>query len=224
MNELQDTRIALITAARALFAEHGYDGTSIKTITTRARANLGAVTYHFGTKEKLYHAVLCSVGEPFLARLKAAAGGSGRPLDRIEALVRAFFNHLSDNREMPSLMLHELSLSRPIPPPLQEIMGQVFKTVAGIIQIGQRDGSIIHGNPSLLVLSVLALPAYVMWMRIPLHDVAGVDTHDRSGGGRGRILKHIVISIRRSLESGAPARAKTSSGSGLSKRKAGKAK
>ena len=225
MNESQDTRLALIAAARALFAEHGYDGTSIKAITTRARANLGAVTYHFGTKEDLYHAVLRSVGEPFLARLKAAACESGGPLDRIEALVRAFFNHLSDNGEMPSLMLHELSLNRPIPSPLQEIMGQVFKTVAGVIQSGQRDGSIIDGNPKLLVVSVLALPAYVMWMRIPLHDVAGLDTHDRpAGGGRGRILEHIVTSIRRSLDSGASARAGTGSRSRISKRKAGKAK
>jgi AcrR family transcriptional regulator len=200
MNESQHTRLALVDAARTLFARHGYDGTSIKAITTHARANLGAVTYHFSTKERLYHAVLRSLGESFLARLKAAAGEPHLPLDRIEAFVRAFFGHLSDNCDMPSLMLHEISLRRPVPPPLQEIMGQVFKTVTLLVRAGQRNGSIVSGDPKLLAVSVLALPAYVMWMRIPLRKVAGLDARDHAI--RDRILDHIVLSIRRSLESG----------------------
>jgi len=197
MNESPSTRLTLIAAARMLFARHGYDGTSIKAITTHAHANLGAVTYHFGTKEQLYHDVLRSMGEPFLLRLKAAADGPQPPLDRIEAFVRAFFGYLSENSDMPSLMLHEISLSRPVPKPLQEIMGQVFATVTGLIQGGQQDGSIVSGDPKLLAISVLALPAYVMWMRIPLQKVAGLDASDRDA--RSRILEHIVHSVRRSL-------------------------
>ncbi|MBI5867222.1 MAG: TetR/AcrR family transcriptional regulator [candidate division Zixibacteria bacterium] len=198
MNESQSTLNALIVAARALFARNGYEGTSIKAITTRAKANLGAVTYHFGTKEQLYHAVLRSVGEPFMELLLAAAAQPGSPLDRIEAFVRAFFNHLCDHGEMPSLMMHELSLRRPVPSPLRGIMGTVFQTMAGLIREGQKDGTIIGGEPRLLVVSVLALPAYVMWMRVPLGEVIGLDTHDHRM--REQILDHIVISIRRSIE------------------------
>ncbi len=198
MNESQTTRDTLIVAARALFARNGYEGTSIKAITTRARANLGAVTYHFGAKEELYYAVLRSVGEPFKVRLLAAAAQPGPPLDRIEGFVRAFFDHLCDHSEMPSLMMHELSLRRPVPSPLRGIMGTIFRTVAGLIREGQKDGTIIGGEPRLLVVSVLALPAYVMWMRVPLGEVVGLDTHDHRV--REQILDHIVISIRRSIE------------------------
>ena len=48
----------LLAAAAELFAEHGYDGTTIRDVVARARTNLNAVNYHFGSKEQLYGAVM----------------------------------------------------------------------------------------------------------------------------------------------------------------------
>ena len=48
-----DTRTRLLDAAEHLFAVHGVDGASLRTITQRAGANLAAVNYHFGNKEGL---------------------------------------------------------------------------------------------------------------------------------------------------------------------------
>lgn len=44
----------ILDAAEILFAEHGFEGTSLRQITAAARANLAAVNYHFGDKEALY--------------------------------------------------------------------------------------------------------------------------------------------------------------------------
>ncbi|MGE4298048.1 MAG: TetR/AcrR family transcriptional regulator [Desulfovibrionaceae bacterium] len=48
------TRQALIDAAAALFAEHGYDAVSTRMIATAAGVNLGGIHYHFGGKQQLY--------------------------------------------------------------------------------------------------------------------------------------------------------------------------
>jgi len=48
------TRDALIQAAGELFADHGLDGASTRAIAKKAKANLAAVNYHFGSKENLY--------------------------------------------------------------------------------------------------------------------------------------------------------------------------
>ncbi|MGA8612294.1 MAG: CerR family C-terminal domain-containing protein [Xanthobacteraceae bacterium] len=45
-------------AAERLFAERGYDGTSIRAIVARARVNQAAINYHFGGKDGLYREVL----------------------------------------------------------------------------------------------------------------------------------------------------------------------
>jgi AcrR family transcriptional regulator len=48
------TRGRLLDAAESLFGQHGFEAASVRAITRRARANLGAITYHFGSKEELY--------------------------------------------------------------------------------------------------------------------------------------------------------------------------
>jgi AcrR family transcriptional regulator len=52
------TRARVITAAAALFAERGFHGTTVRDIAQRARVNLAAGHYHFGSKETLYLEVL----------------------------------------------------------------------------------------------------------------------------------------------------------------------
>ncbi|MDS4031939.1 MAG: TetR/AcrR family transcriptional regulator [Candidatus Contendobacter sp.] len=86
-----DTRQRLLDTAEALFAEHGFAETSLRAITTQARANLAAVHYHFGSKDELLRAVFARrlkvLNEERLARL--AALETGGPVT-VEAVLTAF--------------------------------------------------------------------------------------------------------------------------------------
>ncbi len=59
-----DTRQRILDAAEHLFAQDGYRGTSLRAITGRARVNLAAVNYHFGSKKALLEAVIKRRIEP----------------------------------------------------------------------------------------------------------------------------------------------------------------
>jgi TetR/AcrR family transcriptional regulator, regulator of cefoperazone and chloramphenicol sensitivity len=52
--ERDDARSRLIEAAMELFAEKGYEGTSVRDLATAAGVNVAAVSYHFGSKDALY--------------------------------------------------------------------------------------------------------------------------------------------------------------------------
>jgi AcrR family transcriptional regulator len=52
------TRERILKAAERLFAERGYDGTSIRAIVAKARVNQAAINYHFEGKDGLYREVL----------------------------------------------------------------------------------------------------------------------------------------------------------------------
>src|SRR5262249_52001212 len=52
------TRERIIRAAERLFAETGYDGTSIRAIVAKAKVNQAAINYHFDGKDGLYREVL----------------------------------------------------------------------------------------------------------------------------------------------------------------------
>lgn len=89
-----DTVDRILDAAEALFAERGFAETSLRTITGRARVNLAAVNYHFGSKKALIQAVferfltpLCAALDTALDRRLRDTGQDHLTLDDLLALV-----------------------------------------------------------------------------------------------------------------------------------------
>jgi len=184
----------LLAVAAGLFARDGFDAVSVRDITSRARANLGAVTYHFGSKEALWHAVIERVGTPFADRFAAIAAEPGPPLDRIGRIVA----YVLTEPDLPApMMLRELATDRPLPPPLLRIMQRNIGVMVGLIRAGQKDGSIVKGEADLLAMSVMAQPFLIrVASRIP-RELAGVDRADPRV--QSRLVKHVVAVIQRSL-------------------------
>jgi len=50
---LNDKQIHILQMAEKLFAENGFDGTSIRDIAKEANVNIAMISYYFGSKEKL---------------------------------------------------------------------------------------------------------------------------------------------------------------------------
>jgi AcrR family transcriptional regulator len=124
------TPAALLLAARRLFADHGYDGASVRAITHAADANLGAITYHFGTKRKLYEAVLKGATVPLAEAVVGAAEKAGTPAERVAAVVRAYFEVLTDDPDIARLMMHDLVIGKAAPAPAVISVGPLRSIVA----------------------------------------------------------------------------------------------
>lgn len=160
-----DTRASLLQRGRAVFAERGFDGASVRAITDAAGANLGAITYHFGSKEALYVEVLRTAIAPMRDRVYEATAAHRTPIDRVAGIMRAFFEHMRDNPDVPRLMLQRIAAGQPPPGPVADIVRDVLRTLAGEIAAGQRAGQIREGHPVRLALSVVAQPIYMSLIR-----------------------------------------------------------
>lgn len=207
MNEKgPDTATALLDAATELFAEHGYAGTSIRMITGAAGANLAAVTYHFGTKRALYGAVLERVFGPLAADAAAALSSGGTPLDRVEAFLRTLFRFLRGNSHMPHLMLHEVAAGRFPPEEGFGVIRNAMVGLAGVIEAGQADGSIVAGEPFLLAASVVAQPVFFTVIRRVTSQMEGEEAERfppvRRVADTGLVEDHAVAFARRALVKG----------------------
>ncbi len=80
------TRERIMKAAERLFAERGYDGTSIRAIVARAHVNQAAINYHFEGKDGLYREVLRAAFRGLTEDQLAHAGEAGA-MSREEALA-----------------------------------------------------------------------------------------------------------------------------------------
>ncbi len=66
------TKEKILDVAEGLFAEYGFNDTSLRTITGKANVNLASVNYHFGDKKTLVRAVLDRYLEALMPSIKAS--------------------------------------------------------------------------------------------------------------------------------------------------------
>ena len=85
-----DTKTRILDAAEKLFVEHGFEATSLRSLTSAAGVNLAAVNYHFGSKEELFQAVLTRRLDPMnqerielLGRIEREAAGRALSCEKI---------------------------------------------------------------------------------------------------------------------------------------------
>jgi AcrR family transcriptional regulator len=197
--EPDSTREALLESGRILFAERGFEGASVRAITAAAGANLGAITYHFGSKEAFYDEVIDTSLAPFVEVVVAAIRGAPRPLDRAEAVVRSYFGYLGRHPEIPRLLMQSL-LSTGLPPKAAlRHMRRLLKELVGVVEDGQGEGEIRPGDARVLALGMISQAVYVTMMRVPLLTVANVDLED--GETREWLLEELVRFVRGGLAS-----------------------
>lgn len=194
----QDSAQHIESVARRLFADRGFAGTSIRDITSAADVNVGAVTYHFATKQDLYFGILRHCVGPVSEKVQAIAADPRSPMERIEALVRFFFDHVRRHPEMVPLMVRELASEHALAEPIRGMMQQAIPALARIIATGQREGTIRPGDPMLLALSSLAQPVYLNLARKGIAAAAGLDPNDPAIFDR--VVDHCVITVRAALE------------------------
>jgi AcrR family transcriptional regulator len=191
------TRADLLAAGRALFGRRGFDGASIRAITQEAGANLGAVTYHFGSKSGLYAAVLEEGLRPMAARVQDTARSDGPALDRILRVVEAYFDHFETHPDLPHLLLQEVAAGKHPPPVVLDIIRGVREAIAGLQVEGQADGSVRAGHPVLTALSVVSQPIFLTLVAPMLRAVGPLDLS--APATRRMALEHTLAFVRAGL-------------------------
>ena len=90
------TRGQLIEVATGLFADHGYEGTSIEAVLTAAGVSRGALYHHFAGKEALFTAVLEALSERITAQLTEVISGCTDPVDAVRTAALGWIDLAGD--------------------------------------------------------------------------------------------------------------------------------
>ena len=131
-----DTRQRVLEAAGELFAEYGFRGTTVREISKRAGTNVATVNYYFGSKEKLYTAVLQYSLSAALRKYPPDLGliGKEAPEERLYAFILSFLLRLLDESRSA---WHGKLMSREMAEPtaaLDTLVAQVIRPLSDRLQ------------------------------------------------------------------------------------------
>lgn len=100
MSDLE-TKEKIMNAARLLFADRGYEGTSVREIAKVAEVNIASLNYYFATKENLFHEIIKTGYNECAVQIKDMLE---KNMGNLENTLTEFFHYYIENS--PDLLTH----------------------------------------------------------------------------------------------------------------------
>lgn len=104
-------RAQLVEVGRGVFAQRGYEATTVEEIAERAKISKPIVYEHFGGKEGLYAVIVDREVEHIVGRIvEAITTGSAR--ERVEQAVLAFLTYVEERKDGFAMLLRDAPSSK----------------------------------------------------------------------------------------------------------------
>ena len=145
-NELtvySDKQIQIMEAAEELFAEKGFDGTSVRDVAKEAGVNLAMISYYFGSKEKLMESLFKYRGEFIKMQLESMIENKElSSLEKVYALINNYIERIMKQQCFHKIMAREqmVDLKGTTTQLIHELKRTNQELVKKLIQEGQKKG------------------------------------------------------------------------------------
>ncbi len=154
-----DTRTRIVAAAVALFAEQGYDATSVNQVVARAGVAKGALYHHFGSKDELLYEVYRELVERQLAGLAEILACGLPPADTLRAVVRDMVETTAARAAEAKVFFREgYRLSDANQQRVRAARRQIHDAVTELVRSAQRDGAFAAvASPEMVTFTVFGV-------------------------------------------------------------------
>lgn len=151
------SKAAILEAATGLFARNGYDRTSLADVGEAAGVSRGLPAYFFGSKERLYAAVVERMREQVqeLVQQSFAAATSHSLESMLERAIGAYIDYLADNPQVVRLLQWEFLHSPDTP--RQEAPVTLFYETVGVLHQALTATGVSTVDPFHLLLSIVGM-------------------------------------------------------------------
>lgn len=140
--DLNEKQIQILEVAETLFAEKGFDGTSIRDISKVAKINIAMVSYYFGSKEKLLESLILFKTSGLKEQLVDLIEENLEPVEKVNKLITLYINRINCNRGIYRILHFELASKKRVLElqSFTDIKKANLKSMEIIIKEGQAKG------------------------------------------------------------------------------------
>ncbi|MBI1196953.1 MAG: TetR family transcriptional regulator [Phenylobacterium sp.] len=177
----EDTRQAILDAATIEFADNGYDGAATRAVAARAGVNQPLVTYHFGSKEGLWRAVIQALIADYRAQYEAhlTEVTDLEPVARLRVIQEEFIRFSANGTVFHQIMAHVARKpSEQLTWMVEEYLRDVYETRAELIRAAQAAGKYVAGDPFHLQYLFLGAVTRIYLLAAEVEQVAGFSPSD----------------------------------------------
>ena len=137
-----DKQIQILQVAETLFAENGFDRTSIRTIAKQAQINIAMISYYFGSKEKLLESLVSFRTKDLKFQLESLSAENLEPIDKINRLIELYINRINCNKGIYRILHFEFASGKNDikMTVLDKLRNGNLKSLTTIIKEGQSKG------------------------------------------------------------------------------------
>ena len=107
--EFNEKQVQIILVAEKLFADNGFDGTSIRHIAKKAGANIAMISYYFGSKDKLLEAILLYRASDFRMELESEIAKNTSYMEKLDAIIAFSIKRIHTGRRTHKIVNLEFS-------------------------------------------------------------------------------------------------------------------
>lgn len=153
-------RDRIMRAAEALFAERGFEATSIGEIALRAHVNRALLYYYFEHKEDLYHQLLQEGVEKLRAAVLTAINTTTSARDAVRTFLQGYLQLAHHNPGLVRIVYREIVGAQRGDEQSQSLVRQFMQTIAQMEQVLQRgihNGELIPHDTSKSVYLLLGM-------------------------------------------------------------------
>lgn len=176
-----DKREQILQAAEQLFADKGFDGTSVRDIAHEANVNLAMISYYFGSKEKLLESLIEQRFRISIGILEELSNDQSLSAwEKIDRLIDYYVERIVTNRRFHNIMNQEYNTDRSseIKDLITRIKLQNLDRIKGIIIDGQRQKLFRPVDIELTLGTIMGTIAQVTSLRKLYCNLLQIDTSD----------------------------------------------
>jgi AcrR family transcriptional regulator len=187
----------IINTAIELFAEKGFEGSSIRDLATRADVNVAMVNYYFGSKDKLFEAIVEHKANFMRGKLdEIAANPKLDELEKINLVIESYVEKILTQPSFHKILYQELLMAdrQTMHDNIIRIFVKNTHTVRDIIEQGMRKKIFRKVDPQLTMATLMGTINQVMLskaMCIMLVDGGKSFNPYSDPAFKTRLIKHI---------------------------------
>lgn len=112
MTEFNEKQLEILQVAEQLFAEDGFDGTSVRDIAKKANVNIAMISYYFGSKEKMLEALVLNRISDMRLQLESLYQENIPPFAKVDKMVELYISRINKNRCIYQIIHFEFSTKK----------------------------------------------------------------------------------------------------------------